>query len=142
VAGGPRARGAAAAPGRPAAAARRQPGGGGRGGRGRRHLVDGGREFLDDWSLLRDDAERSAAVAAEPRPVEPRIDAYLAAVAEQLCAEIGLPAPAWVRAPGRFLDRFWWPGTTRALDALALRDSPAAFRRRGIFVGAGALRRV
>jgi len=93
------------------------------------------REFLDDWALLRDDTERVAALVEEPLPVEPRIDAYLAALAEHLATQAGLSPPAWVLRPMRFLARWWWPGSARALDALALRDSPAAFRRRGVFVG-------
>ncbi len=100
------------------------------------------REFLDDWQVLRDDEERLAAVAADPALVEPRVDAYLAALAEHLTTQAGLAPPRWVLEPSRFLAAWWWPGNTRALDAVALRDSPAAFRRRGIFIGATTLVRV
>jgi hypothetical protein len=39
-----------------------------------------------------------------------------------------------VEEPGRFLDRWWFPTRFRSLHAMALVESPAAFRRRGIFV--------
>lgn len=100
------------------------------------------RELLDDWRVLRDDDERRAALVEEPTAVEPRVDAFLAALAEHLSAAAGLVPPRWVLEPRRFLARWWWPGTARGLDAVALRDSPAAFRRRGIFIGATTLVRV
>lgn len=79
---------------------------------------------------------------AEPEPVERRIDAYLAAVVEHACARRGQPAPTWVLEPSRFLAAFWWPVGGEAFTALCLVQSPAAFRRRGIFIGATTLDRV
>ncbi len=100
------------------------------------------RELLDSIALARDDADLQRLTAAEPETVDDQVDAYLAAVVEHHCAQRAIRAPAWVLSPERFLERWWWPGPTRALDALCVRDSPAAFRRRGIFIGKTTLHRV
>ena len=80
--------------------------------------------------------------AEEPALVDPRVDAYLAAVVEHVCASRGVAAPLWVLAPHRFLEQFWWPDGNPAFLASCLVQSPAAFRRRGIFIGATTLHRV
>ena len=94
------------------------------------------RELLDGL-LVQDDPDLT-----EPDPVRPEVDAYLAAVVEHTCALRGRAAPGWTREPSRFLERFWWPNGNPAFDALCLVQSPAAFRRRGIFIGATTLHRV
>lgn len=78
----------------------------------------------------------------EPAPVDPRLDAYLAAVVEHVSAARHVAAPAWVYGPERFLAQFWWPDGNAAFRAACLVQSPAAFRRRGIFIGATTLARV
>ncbi|MDQ3503762.1 MAG: hypothetical protein M3486_09155 [Actinomycetota bacterium] len=78
----------------------------------------------------------------EPVRVAPRFDAYLAAVVEHISAARGAAAPGWVKAPTRFLPTFWWPDGNPAFTATCLVQSPAAFRRRGIFIGATTLSRV
>lgn len=42
----------------------------------------------------------------------------------------------------RMLDHMWFPGVAPGFRPTALRESPAAFRRRGIFIARGALMRV
>lgn len=79
---------------------------------------------------------------SEPVRVEPRLDSYLAAVVEHVSAARGVAAPAWVLDPSRFLPEFWWPDGNVAFRAACLVQSPAAFRRRGIFIGATTLNRV
>lgn len=79
---------------------------------------------------------------AEPQPVDPQVDAYLAAVVEHICAQRAEAPPEWVLSERRFLDRFWWPDGNPAFAALCIVQSPAAFRRRGIFIGATTLHRV
>jgi hypothetical protein len=101
------------------------------------------REFLDEFGLLprRDLKER--AIVSRPLPTgDPRADAYLGALAEHLATAEGIDRPGWAIDPDRFLDRFWFVPETRAFWALAIVESPAAFRRRGIFISEGALQRV
>lgn len=104
------------------------------------------REFLDGVGLV---AEVGGSVGVDglivdaPAPTgQRRVDALLAAVAEHLAAVYRGARPAWVTEPARFLDVWWFPHRRRAFDALAVRDSPAAFRRRGIFVCPSMLERV
>lgn len=78
----------------------------------------------------------------EPVLIDPEVDAYLAAVVEHVCASRAEHPPPWVLAPARFLPRFWWPNGNDAFTASCLVQSPAAFRRRGIFIGATTLHRV
>jgi len=101
------------------------------------------REFLDEFSLrLRDDL-RQTAIEARPAPTgDAAADAFLGALAEHLAAVHGLARPAWAVEPGRFLGRFWFVSDVPGFRALAIAQSPAAFRRRGIFISKGALQRV
>lgn len=85
---------------------------------------------------------RGAADRHRARPVDPHTDAYLGALAEHVAGLRGLVVPEWAHAPARFLDHFWWPSRTVGLHARALVESPAAFRRRGIFIGRTTLQRV
>jgi hypothetical protein len=59
----------------------------------------------------------------------------LAAVAEHLAYTHDLPIPLWVRKPDReWLGYVWWVVDLPSARPWALAHSPAAFRRRGIFV--------
>ncbi len=100
------------------------------------------REFLDEFALRGRDELRLRAFAEEPARVDPQTDAYLGALAEHLARTHDLNAPAWVLAGDRTLDRMWFPGVAPGFRPTALRESPAAFRRRGIFIARGALSRV
>jgi len=71
----------------------------------------------------------------------PAVDALLAGLAEHLAATFGHERPDWVTAPTRFLDHWWLPHGRRGFDALALRDAPAAFRRRGVMLHPSMLER-
>ena len=99
-------------------------------------------DFVDDLRWARDDADVRRRVEAPPARVSPEVDAYLAALAEHFCSAWAVAAPAWSQEGDRFLTRWWFPSATPALDARAIVESPAAFRRRGIFVGDGAVRRI
>ncbi len=98
-------------------------------------------DFVDDlrWARGEDDVARR--ITERPHTVDPRTDAYLAALAEHFATAQGAPAPPWAGEPGRFLSRIWWPRYP-GLWARAIVESPAAFRRRGILLGAGMLSRV
>lgn len=101
------------------------------------------REFLDEFSLLPRDDLRDRTIRARPEPTgDARADAYLGALAEHLAATRGMERPAWSVESQRFLQRFWFVSDVPGFRALAIAQSPAAFRRRGIFIARGALQRV
>lgn len=99
-------------------------------------------DFLDDFRFARDSDDAQSRIDDEPELVDAHTDAFLAAIAEHVAAASGLRTPPWARRPERFLDHFWWPSSTSALHARALVESPAAFRRRGVFIGRTSLQRV
>ena len=100
------------------------------------------REFLDELALLPRLELRERAIAERPPDTgDQQADAYLGALAEHLAAVHVLPRPGWAVEPGRFLDTFWFPGLLPAFQPMAIAQSPAAFRRRGIFIPAAALSR-
>ena len=97
------------------------------------------REFLDEFYNHPD--RRDAMISEEPRSVGMLPDAYLAAVAEHLAERWQLRYPPWVNAEHRFLKRPFFAGGLENLKATLLVESPVAFRRRMIFVGADVLSR-
>jgi len=101
------------------------------------------REFLDDFYAAEGNPEQQRALLAGRPDLtgNQRFDAYLAALAEHLAVHGDLPVPAWVHEPERFLETWWFPTGFRSLHALALVQSPASFRRRGIFVDETELQR-
>lgn len=99
------------------------------------------RELLDEFKL-RPAELRQRAIDDEPAMLhDARLDAYLGGLAEHLSAGHDLTRPGWTSHPARFLDRFWFPGDVRGFRAMAIAESPAAFRRRGIFIAAASLSR-
>ena len=100
------------------------------------------REFLDEFYVEANAERRTAMLADEPPLSEDhRANAYYAAVAEHLALKNHLSVPPWTGQPGRFLHRPFFPAGLESLKAMLLRDSPAAFRRRMIFVDADPLYR-
>lgn len=98
------------------------------------------REFLDDVNAATDLAPL---IEEPPAPSgRPEVDAFLGGLAEHLAAGHDVARPPWCTQPDRFLHRWWFVAENRAYDALVVRDSPAAFRRRGVFVHPSALVRV
>jgi hypothetical protein len=101
------------------------------------------REFLDEFQLLPRADLRARAIDERPALTgSAPADAYLGALAEHLAATRDLERPSWAIEPERFLDRFWFLSDVPGFRALAIVQSPAAFRRRGIFIAEGALQRV
>ena len=100
------------------------------------------REFLDEFYALSDESGRSTMLQDEP-PLggDARTNAYLAAVAEHLSLRNHLPVPPWTANAARFLKRPFFPSGLESLKATLLAESPTAFRRRMIFVGADPLYR-
>jgi transcriptional regulator with XRE-family HTH domain len=103
-----------------------------------RRLLD----FVDDFRGSPTAGKGWLVEEAPPRCGDMRFDAAMAAFAEQLCLEAGIAAPDWVAEPGRSVEPWWFVSGLRGFDAMALRDSPIAFARHGVFVNAGALDRV
>ena len=102
-------------------------------------------EFLDTFYLA-PTPERQLATLSDPPPPtnDPRLDAFVGAVAEYLARQYQLPRiPDWVFEPSRFLDHAWH---VSQLDSPGMREyltftSPAEFRSRNIFTEERPLRR-
>ncbi|MCO1356816.1 hypothetical protein L0Z16_08455 [Burkholderia multivorans] len=106
-------------------------------------------EFIDETKKMSKD-ELQNALSAEPnlldqngRTFEYWQDAYLGAIAEHLARLNKLEIPAWTENDDRFLHRkaFFDNGGLNSLNATLIKESPLAFRRRGIFTEARPLRR-
>lgn len=92
-------------------------------------LMRGADETSDShlWGLIRDEP---AATGSD------HFDALLAAAAEYLAYRIDRAAPAWATQPQRFLDHGWWVVDLPSARASALINTPAPFKRRGIYLDA------
>lgn len=101
------------------------------------------KDFLDGFYASPDAADLADAppLLANATPDGPRLDAYLAAVAEHLSRENRWPIPLWTRAPSRYLETPWFGMKSHGARMILLEESPAAFRVRNIFVSANALSR-
>jgi hypothetical protein len=101
-------------------------------------------QTVDDYSstLRRDGPSVAAQVFTdEPAPTgSTALDAAFAALAEHLAERDGWPAPAWAADPARRTDA-WYPDVPAIFRAEAERDSPSAFRSRGIWITARSLER-
>ncbi len=98
-------------------------------------------QFIDDFRSRRRNRQRELISDKPGHTGSPVIDAYLAALAEHLSNEVGLAAPAWVEDPDRFLTKWWIESDVPSARPTALAQSPAAFRRRGIFISERSLER-
>lgn len=101
----------------------------------------GVRDFLDGFSAASGDS-RQVLLDAEPEPFDEAGDVYLAALAEHLAYHHDLVRPDWCVDPSRFLPRMWFASDAPGMRATAIQQSPAAFRRRGLFIGATTLVRI
>ena len=89
-------------------------------------------EFLEEYSWEPSPARLALLTDEPPGTGNERWDVFLAALAEHLAAREEHAAPSW--SESRSLRRLWFPFNTRAARADAIVRSPAAFRRRGVFV--------
>lgn len=83
------------------------------------------------------EAGRAALPLIEDEPAntgDARYDALLAAAAEDVAARYGTPSPLWTITTERFLPTAWWVSDLPSARAYALVGTPAAFRRRGIYI--------
>jgi len=97
------------------------------------------REFLDTFYSLPE--LREEALKARPVQLDNVRDAYLAATAEHLAHCYGLAVPEWSESHGLNLRRPFFAGGLESLKARLTVESPAAFRRRLLFVSKDALSR-
>jgi hypothetical protein len=97
------------------------------------------REFIDEFYTH--SGRRQAALQQEPDLIEDVKGAYLAAVADHLASGYWLEMPDWVDQHGRPLKRAFFAGGLESLKAILTVESPAAFRRRLLFIGKDGLDR-
>lgn len=94
-------------------------------------------QTLDDYaSTFRRGGVTLAAEVFSEEPASTgsaRLDAAFAALADHLAERDGWTAPAWSLDPARRTDG-WYPAVPAIFRAEAERDSPRAFRQRGILV--------
>jgi transcriptional regulator with XRE-family HTH domain len=103
-----------------------------------RRLLD----FVDDFRGSSTAGKRWL-VNEEPALVgDVRFDAALAGVVDFLCNESDLAPPAWTAGPDRLAQPFWFVSGLPGFEAMALRDTPVALGRHGVFVNEGAFERV
>jgi transcriptional regulator with XRE-family HTH domain len=97
-------------------------------------------EVIDDQVAA---DERETRLFADRRPTEighPGVDALVSALAEYICLQKGVSPPPWTQEPREAVP--WWFVSDRpAFRAMAFRESPPSFARRGIFVTLGGLER-
>lgn len=103
-------------------------------------------QLIDDYQTVRKhDGLTAASRLFDTPPVScgnARVDATLAALAEHIARRDGWPPPAWCFDEWRTTDRWWFVAGLRSLHAMALVQSPLAFRTRGVFICDGDLTRV
>ncbi len=74
-------------------------------------------------------------LAAEPPPTgRVEWDAFLGGVTEWLATTAGVEPPAWVSAPGRFLQRGWWVTPMASMRAWEYAGTPVSLQRRGVYL--------
>jgi hypothetical protein len=94
-------------------------------------------DFVDDFRYYHDPK-----MIDEPFELDDeRIDALLAATAEQLCEEMKIKTPAWILGVPAPRDP-WFVSEMESLKAIAIVESPLPFRIRKLFVLENFLSRV
>ena len=91
-------------------------------------------EFLEEYRWEQPDTQPSL-LQDGPAPVgDERWDALLAALAENIAAQLDLAPPPW--AESRVLRRPWFPAELQIQRAEALVWAPATFRKHGVYLSA------
>ena len=91
------------------------------------------RNFLDDFYHYKD--YRQSIIDEEPNPTgNNHFDAFLAALCEYLAYHYNLKLPDWALMQNRFLKKWWFPNNYNFMVPTCLMQSPASFKRRGIFI--------
>jgi transcriptional regulator with XRE-family HTH domain len=89
------------------------------------------RAFLDRLALEPDQVE--AAITSRPHPRSRLMDALLAAMAEKLADDSGLPRPGWTRTAPKMRPEWVAPGTPR-MQAEFRRRAPKQLLERGFVI--------
>ena len=103
-----------------------------------RRLLD----FVDDFRGSSTAGQRWLVAEGPPLCGDRRLDAAIAGVVDLLCTEAHLDPPAWTGEPSRVSEPWWFVSGLRGFEAMALRDTPVALARHGVFVNEGAFDRV
>ena len=111
-----------------------------------RHLeLTGTGDYLD-WTAVRrllDELDQrpelvSGAIATAPRSSEPRLNALLAGLAEELAERANVVRPRWTQQCGPLAQPWHAPGTRRMVDRVR-RRAPSPLRDRNIWIAADGL---
>ena len=94
--------------------------------------------FLDIFVQL-SRKEKLLSIQEEPTLRDKHKLAYLAACVEELCRMFNLKKPSWVNKKKYFLHGPVFYSRFENVKALLIQESPAAFRRRNLFVSRNAL---
>ena len=98
-------------------------------------------EVLDD-EAMGTPADTALVAADAPAPTgDSATDALMAALAEYLTLQRGVPGPGWSQDPDRVAQPWWFVADVPAWIPTSLRESPRSFAKRGIFVTAAGLER-
>jgi transcriptional regulator with XRE-family HTH domain len=92
-------------------------------------------------ALVRSPAEELYHLVADRPPLcgEPRWDALIAGVVEEVCCDRRQPPPSWTQEPERFVRPLWYLSTLRAFHEWERETVPAALLRHGVLAAAGEL---
>lgn len=96
--------------------------------------------FFDFVDAFRRSPSPAAVERAPSLASDLRVLALFASAVETLCADLDVPPPLWC-AGVRPLEEPWFVSGVETLKVSALLESPAAFRRRGVYVMSGFLDR-
>lgn len=80
------------------------------------------------------DVRHRMITAEPPRTDDPRWDAFVAALAEWLAVEVGVPTPSWAHHEDRYLRRGWWVTPMASMRAWEYAGSPASFQSHGVYL--------
>jgi hypothetical protein len=95
------------------------------------------RVVADWYSRARRKTADEVEGAIERRPEstnDPRWDALLAGLTEQLCLEQGRPCPRWALAEDRYLTAWWFMTPHTSLHPSAFVEAPVALANHGVFI--------
>jgi len=90
--------------------------------------------FADDFRGSSRPGQIALLADEPPSTGDQRFDAALAGAAEFFAGEAAIRPPAWVEAPGRFVEPWWFVASRTAFHAYTLANTPVCFARRGVFI--------